>query len=345
MSMRITTNGTIYSYKSNLMRSYNTLNDASEKVLTQRNFNSYAEDPAAASQAFQLRRSMWRTEAQLTNSNTVTNKFDTAWSAINDISSDIGNDLASVSALSAISDGSASGRNALGQTLTSAADAVLQSMNVKYGDEFIFAGADGLNVPFSWDDDGNLLYRGLSVDASSGDNYDALQSMAKETTYVDLGLGLSETSGGELITTSAFNSALSGIDFLGYGTDSDGDPKNIVSIMKKLGDIFSNCDTSTGEYASDEDKEIANRLTGKLETALSNLTVKQTELDVQSSSLETNTTRLESLSDTLNEQIVSIEQIDPADAITALSWAQYCYNAALKIGNSILSQSLLDYMN
>ena len=34
-----------------------------------------------------------------------------------------------------------------------------------------------------------------------------------------------------------------------------------------------------------------------------------------------------------------------ADAITGLSWQQYCYNAALKIGNQLLSQSLIDYMN
>ena len=32
---------------------------------------------------------------------------------------------------------------------------------------------------------------------------------------------------------------------------------------------------------------------------------------------------------------------DLADAITSFSWAQYCYNAALKMGNSILSESLM----
>ena len=47
----------------------------------------------------------------------------------------------------------------------------------------------------------------------------------------------------------------------------------------------------------------------------------------------------------LNEQILEIEQVDMADAITEFSWAQYCYNAALKVGNSILSQSLIDYMS
>ena len=40
-----------------------------------------------------------------------------------------------------------------------------------------------------------------------------------------------------------------------------------------------------------------------------------------------------------------MEQINLADAITQLSWDQMCYNAALKIGTQLLSQSLIDYMN
>ena len=55
--------------------------------------------------------------------------------------------------------------------------------------------------------------------------------------------------------------------------------------------------------------------------------------------------RLEQTASELNEQILGIEQVDLASAITDFSWAQYCYNAALKVGNSILSQSLIDYMS
>ncbi len=53
---RITTGGLMYNYKTHLQGSYKKLADAMEKVETERNFNSYAEDPAAASKAFQLRR-------------------------------------------------------------------------------------------------------------------------------------------------------------------------------------------------------------------------------------------------------------------------------------------------
>ena len=33
-----------------------------------------------------------------------------------------------------------------------------------------------------------------------------------------------------------------------------------------------------------------------------------------------------------------------AEAITEFSWAQYAYNAALKIGTSILTPSFIDFM-
>ena len=43
--------------------------------------------------------------------------------------------------------------------------------------------------------------------------------------------------------------------------------------------------------------------------------------------------------------MLDLEQVDLAEAITNLSWQQYCYNSALKIGNQLLSQSLIDYMS
>ena len=341
MSFRITTNGTMYKYQSNLMRSRNKLNDSMEKVLTGREFNSYAEDPAAASKAFQLRRSMWRTEDQITNTKSVINSYQSAWSVIDGITN--GEDV--TKALEGLNDPTASGRQPLGQTLLSAAEGIVRSMNTTYAGRYLFAGSDGLNVPFSFDANGGLQYRGISVDTEDADELQKLDDMNKETTYVDLGLGMAEDDKNNIMTSSVFNSALSGIDFLGYGKDADGDPKNIVSLMKELGDIFSRCDSETGNYETATDQENANRLTGKLQDAMANLTTRYARLDGDAEFLNSNLTRLTSNSDTLNEQILDLEDIDPAKAITDMSYAQYSYNAALKIGNNILSQSLLDYMN
>jgi flagellar hook-associated protein 3 FlgL len=40
----------------------------------------------------------------------------------------------------------------------------------------------------------------------------------------------------------------------------------------------------------------------------------------------------------------NVEGIDLAKALTDYSWNQYAYNAALKVGTSILSASFIDFM-
>lgn len=344
MISRITSNAMMKNYKSNLMKSTNVLYNSMTQVMTQRKFNSYAEDPAAAIQAFQLRRSAWRTESQIENSQTVTHKFNTAYEAVDSIFETV-TTITKDETLRALNDPTGGGRKSLGILLDQRAEDLVQSLNAKYGDNFIFAGNDGENVPFSWDEaTGQLLYRGVNVNAEEGtEDYEKLQQMMKETTYVDLGMGLQEDASGNIISTSAFNSALSGLSITGFGVDEEGLPNNVVSIVKELSDILGRCDED-GNWASTEDQERAVALQKKLDTSLGDITSQHTELSTKVSFLNTNEERLKSTADTLNTQIVGVENVDMADAITAMSYAQYCYNAALRVGTNILSQSLIDYM-
>lgn len=344
MISRITSNAMMKNYKSNLMKSTNVLYNSMTQVMTQRKFNSYAEDPAAATQAFQLRRSAWRTESQIENSQTVTHKFNTAYEAVDSIYETV-TTITKDETLRALNHPTGGGRKSLGILLDQRAEDLVQSLNAKYGDNFIFAGNDGENVPFSWDEaTGQLLYRGVNVNAEEGtEDYEKLQQMMKETTYVDLGMGLQEDASGNIISTSAFNSALSGLSITGFGVDEEGLPNNVVSIVKELSDILGRCDED-GNWASTEDQERAVALQKKLDTSLGDITSQHTELSTKVSFLNTNEERLKSTADTLNTQIVGVENVDMADAITAMSYAQYCYNAALRVGTNILSQSLIDYM-
>ena len=54
-----------------------------------------------------------------------------------------------VSAIRGNNDGTGEARSALAKVLRETGDSVIQAMNQKVGDRFIFAGNDGLNVPFS----------------------------------------------------------------------------------------------------------------------------------------------------------------------------------------------------
>ena len=442
MMIRSTTNGVLKSYRYNLQRSSYTLNKAMNTVLTGRNFDTYAADPATAARCFQMRRSFQRVNSQYSVSESVTRKYEQAWSALGSVVDDVNNQKTSSAyqdILHSINDPTASGRNSLGQSLTELAKGIVQTMNGRYGDNFIFAGADGLKVPFTWGEDGTLCYRGIPVDAAvpdiamsngapltlndqgqydpagtnyllsggvktiSVDDYEAavkagnaptvlrdttgagqlvdadgnistteryylvldnsktiskadyeqaekdlasLDYLSKsEVKYADLGLGLQEDGKtGEVIGSSVFNVALQSINFLGYGVDADGDPKNIVSIISRMGQILLNCDATTGAFAEGERDEFQ-RLADKFEASAALLQDKHIELDTQADFLKSNQTQLENMAHTLEQQFLGIEDVDPAEAISQLSWAKYCYNTALKVGNSILSQSLMDYIN
>ncbi|MCI8477444.1 MAG: hypothetical protein HFE97_03720, partial [Oscillospiraceae bacterium] len=100
-----------------------------------------------------------------------------------------------------------------------------------------------------------------------------------------------------------------------------------------------------GTWPDTATQEEATRLQLKLKKACDEFTNEYTQLTTRADFLKQNHTQLTDTAYTINEQLDTIEKMDLADAITSFSWAMYSYNAALKVGNSILSQSLMDYMN
>lgn len=345
--IRATTNGTLKAYRASLNRSTLRLNSARNTVLTQRNFNSYAEDPAAAAESFQLRRSFSRVTAQMAVNESVSAKFDTAYGAVDSVVTlvdNTSNGSALNSILAGASDPTGAGRPALGQQLLEMSDNIIEILNCQYGDQYIFSGADGLTLPFSWEGTGaerTLHFRGYPVD----ENSDMLKYMDEhEARYVDVGIGLEEDENNNLVASSAFNSTLQGIHALGYGTDEDGLPNNLASIIHQMGTILSNCDKESGAWASQEDQEKFKQLMKKFNDSSTELKKFHTDMSSKANYLARNYETLENNAYALNEQILAIEQCDLADAITSFSWAQYSYNAALKMGNSMLSESLMDFL-
>ena len=347
MPYRITTNGLFRSYGTAMRRSQKKVYNTLDKVQTGRTFSSFAEDPASAAKAFRLRRDYWRTDDYLETSNYLMSKFQVAYTAagvIVDGPEDVPSLDGLASSLAGISDTAASGRRALGNDLIATADSMVMTMNSRYNEEYVFAGTDGLNAPFTWDGD-TLLYRGFDVSAEpDSEGYAHLSRMAGESAYVDIGLGLQEDVNGNIIENSAFNSVISGLTFLGYSTDEDGVSKNIAVIMKELGNIYASADPDSGEYANAGDAERAQLLVDKLRDAINHVQEQHVKLSSDSTYLQTNKKVLENSQDMLAEQIDDLEQTNGALAITQFLWARYSYQAALQAGNQLLSQSLLDYM-
>ena len=592
--IRATTGGVMRTYRSNLMGSFINMNASRNTVLSQRNFNSYAEDPAAAARAFRLRKSRMTVKSQYDICVDTKKKYESAVACLqsNDnvlctkdgVYGEYMNTLTGTT-LKMLNDPSGDARTQLSKALDQMSQSIIQTMNQKYGDNFIFAGADGHNVPFEIRDDGKLYYRGVPVDAAmpdvltetgadgkqtpiivsadgkidptanpayylrmesynvktiskkeyedlytepnrqtfdalngwaaeddgtgnpvmyaydsvgkpikvikeadgsysfyddgearhpndgfitldennvyyklqNGDDelmisvgdaeklktsppsstdpieYDAdgririgggyykreyetdgssklisqqeydetlkrangdlpfrltdangnvvpvnedgspdaaggfyriiddsqlidpatyeaqkldaekLDYLAKEKYFVDIGLGFQEDDTGKLIESSGYNAALNGIIFLGYGLDEDGDPKNLYSLVQKMQKIASGVDSGTDW--SDETYDEFYRLVQKFEDGVSNYQTEFVNLDASTTKLKNQEELLSDNFYNLQEQYSDLEDVDMVDAITSFIWAEYCYNAALKVGNSILGQSLMDYLS
>ena len=510
--IRATTGGVMKSYRSNLMNSFVNMNNNRNTVLSQRIFNSFAEDPAAAAKAFRLRKSRMMVESQYDICTDAIGKYQQAVSCLqsNDdilctkdgVYGQYMNTLTGTT-LSMLNDPTGDARTQLSKALDQMSQSIIQTMNQKYGDNFIFAGADGHNVPFEIIDN-RLYYRGVPVDATlpnvlsakngntpiavskdgkiidgsatgqvfylnmdkvkkiskaeyerlyvlpelevgdppteynkdgttpydpdiddggpyyklaeqdtdgndqyiskdkydqikerventtflskdggtgtdetvpvtidkdgnivdDGDYYvifdpsqlmdkddydeeklmfDKLQYLANEKYFVDIGYGFQEDPvTGKLIESSAFNASLNGINFLGWGLDEDGDPKNLYSLVQKMREV-SDSVPEAGKWDDATYNEF-HKLVQKFEKAVSNYQTEFVNLDASTSKLKNQQELLVDNFDTLQEQYSDIEDVDMVDAITSFIWAEYCYNAALKVGNSILSESLMDFL-
>ena len=371
--IRVTTHSSLYTYQKNLMKSSNQLYSAMNQLMTKRNFDTYAADPAAATRAFKIHSSLNATNAQAANNTTVYNKFSNAWDVADDFLNELSHDLAETPLISGLNDPSATVRSTFGDVILSGAEAMVQSLNSKYGTDYIFGGADTQNPPFAIETDGDmhyLTYRGIRLDDPDPDGtyyggiyedadgntikdkngkdmtrQEVLDQWNNEHLYVDIGIGFELDKDGNVIDSTAFDSAIRGTDFIG-GTDfdEDGDPKNIVSIMLRAAEIFKGYDEETKTWSAAGNYEDAQRLVNKFRAAQDVVSNQHTSLDTKAKYLETNQTQLESTFDALNNERQSIENIDEVEAILTLSWAQTSYNAALQVGANVVPQSLMDYL-
>ncbi|MGB5822841.1 MAG: hypothetical protein WBH44_02115 [Proteocatella sp.] len=331
--MRISTNSIMRNYRGNLNKSANQLNSAREKVLTDRKFSKASEDPAGATKAFQLRREYLQNEDYMDNIGEAQGQLSATESSLMQVN-DMGKEIKS-GILRAVNGGtSTEGRVAIAQNFEAMAESMVMSMNVKFADKFLFGGASTKEVPFKLEGD-TLLYRGIDVNTTDPDKLSELQAMSKETNYMDLGFGMRKDANGEIIKGTAQNTSNPGIAALGFGTNDEGVSQNLVTLI---------LDMSKELKKEPFDQDLMQKMSKQFDKNFNKNIDKVTELGSVSKFLENTENRLLDSRLNLNEKMLKVENVDKAEAITQFSWAEYSYNAALKVGNSILSQSFIDFM-
>ena len=344
--MRITTNAILRNYNKNLSTSMKNLDTMRNRVMTQRKYMSTAEDPSSALRATALERKYAKNNDYL---DTV-DDIQSHQNAQEDSAMQISN-IALVLAKQYGIEGM-NGTNLSKETRQTYADAwrgaqqsMLLSLNATYGDEYVFGGSDAKNVPFTLEEVNGeqvLKYRGVNV--SDPANAAILEELSKDSHFIDLGFGLDVTdvtppddSGKYSIDpATAFNTSLPGINLVGYGLDADKDPKNMVLLAGKVADMLESEDFDYDRY-----KE----LVGKFEDGRNDLLSQVTILGTQTEFLTTTKERLENNKIQIAEDYDNVVNVDMAEAIMDFSWAQYVYNASLKVGNNILTPSFIDFMN
>ena len=173
MIPRMTTVGTLKNYRYSLNSSNNTMTKAMNTILTGRLFNSYADDPALATRCFQIRNSYWKAKGQLNVNESLRHKYDVAWESLGSMSTDLyalAEDTAYGSVLRSLNQPTGPGRVALGQSLEAKAKDLAQIMNGRYGENYVFAGADTLNAPFTWESKENPAYIDGTPDPANPDH-------------------------------------------------------------------------------------------------------------------------------------------------------------------------------
>ena len=331
--MRVSTNSIVRNYRTHLGKSTARLNTSREKVLTERKFTKASQDPAGANKAFQLRREYLKNEDYIHNLGVAKGQLSATESSlmqVNDMGKQAKGDV--LRALNGAT--SKEGRTAVAQNLEETAESMVMSMNAKYGDKLLFGGASTKEVPFRLED-GKLFYRGIDVNTTDPVEIEKLDAMAEETNYLDLGFGLSKDAAGNIIKGTAYDISNPGISAIGYGKDANGISQNMVVVL---------IDMAKELRKNDFDSQKLQQMSNQLDKNMSDNLDKITQLGSTTKFLEDTENRLMDNNLNLNEKIASVENIDLAEAITEFSWAEYAYNAALKVGNSIISQSFIDFM-
>ncbi|MEL7649221.1 MAG: flagellar hook-associated protein FlgL [Sedimentibacter sp.] len=346
--MRITTSMMTGKYIRNLNKQANDMNYLNEQVSTGRKFFKGSEDPVSAIKAYKLRREYRSTEMYDTNISDVDSFLTSAETNLTEISDNLGRVYTSY--LQGINGTMGSDdREIIAKEIENLQQSVLASLNGKFSDRYVFGGTSKDEIPFTVDSSGNLLYKGVNVNTckdSAGNDVD-MEKLMNEVINIDIGLGMTFDSTGNLNKDTVFNISMAGISFMGYGnaTDADGNteldadgnpvPNNLYTLLEKMKEQLRSSD-----YSLEKITPFINEFDRQKKQVLVGIT----DIGAKTNYLDFIKLRNEDIQYNLNEKLVDVEQVDSAEAIVDFSMQEYAYNAALSMGNKILQNSFIDFM-
>ncbi|MBU3841214.1 MAG: FgL, flagellar protein [Candidatus Ruminococcus intestinipullorum] len=325
--MRITENSLNRTYIKNLQRNLSDLSSSNLKLASGRKYNHVSEDTGNAARAFVVRDQISKNEEYINTVESAIGELNTADDNIMTVSSVLKTVYERV-----VSAGSGTKSqedlNVIAEELKGLKNEIIQTMNARYGDKFLFAGSNNDEPPFTVDDTGKIFFNGVAVDdAKSTTDFNE-----NKVVYLDIGFGMSSRPGG-INAQTGLKISTSGVDALGYGVDANGEPNNICSLISKIeeqlrsGDVQGAGDTMKHLKKSEEN----------LSACIAEMGTRQSILDRAKDRLEAENINLKSRQ--VDLEAVSLEEESINNKSYEMAWM-----VTLQLGSSIIPPSIFDFM-
>lgn len=339
--MRIAQKTVTRNYINNIHKTQRKQAESMERGTTGLKFSKLSQNVADGVKAMRTQEARIRSEANLSTVETLMLEFkslDSNLGSIDDILKTV-----QEKTLKAMNDPNGEvARDVLAGEIISLRDQILQFINTKFGDKYLFNGTDNSRASFDTNVDGKLAFNGIALEdiyKDAGVFYYDDPVNGKTVVpdsgdiYMDIGLGMSVSSG-EVDPRSAFNASVSGLDVLCVGpVDAEGCPSNIYDVL-----------TDLAAAVDDESQEGMSKLYTKLVKLTDTSRMTRTEAGVRANFLERTKERLDMEIDSLGEMESNLITVDLAEEAITQKTLEYTWLATLQLGANILPSSLLDFL-
>ena len=313
------------------------------KLASGNRFTKLSDDVSAGTRMLNSRIELFKSEKQLSNVQAINNELKAVEDSMMSMN-DVLNEIIGTKLTKAITETTGeAGRVTIASEIKSMKEELIQFANMKFATKYPFGGSTAKVAPFSFSDDGKLLYNGIDVNSvqerADGSRYyvdenGVEQDIAKDNPlFIDIGLGV-RVDGTSFNSVSGFEASFSGIQVLGFGTTEDGMPNNIISILTEIEDKLVN-------YDLDELKKLQGHLTDRVDVFRTNVT----DIGAKTNFLDTMETRLTNQVDNYKFRIDELVVINDAEEATNQSMNDYILKAVIQMGSKILPVSLWDYLS
>ncbi|MBU4542015.1 MAG: hypothetical protein KJ774_12455 [Firmicutes bacterium] len=342
--MRITYRMMTSKYSTNLNSISSDLDKLNTQVATGRKYARTSEDVSSAVKGYQIRRNLSKLEGYQDNIRHADDFLTNSESALGQIESSLAE--ATDKILQGMNGTQSEGdRKIIASELRTIQSQLLETLNTSTTGMYLFGGSNN-EKPFAVVG-GKLQFNGRNLDDLNEDTAVAnelVASLKQDSLYVDIGLGVSfDQTTGEVDRNTVFNYSTAGINFVGNGTNSTVISGETVSnnLYDLLGRIATEFEKTDGDYSFDK----VDKLHGLFSENSLKTYQTTTEIGAKTQYLEFMTSRYETQNFNLQERQTTVEGVDAAYTYIAFQSQKVAYQAALQMGQSVVQQSVFDYMS